>query len=556
MAIKKIITLSALSAALFLVSGCDNGITFNALLKEMGTRECLTYYPENDFHHRQFSSYNRKSVAPGQDGWFENFDMSHFLRVEENSGRREFVMFDADGPGAIVRWWMTFYKAQYGTLRIYLDHDTIPAIEGAPNEILSGKALADYPFAASVQDGAPIGEEGRDYDHNLYLPIPFSQHCKITYECDEIIKRFEFKGIPVENGYYWPDVFYNIGYRAYNENTRIKTFTTNALKKAAPLIERTGKTLMDGKKLSAIQKDFEKTLTAGDSLTISLNYIDHAVNHLSVRLEAEDVAQALRSTVLQIAFDDMTTVWVPAGEFFGSGYNLNTHKAWMNARDDNGLMESFWVMPFREKCVITFINYGSETVNITGAAGLDPYAWKENSMYFAASWHEYFHVKTRDDQGMPYLDLNFIDIQGKGVYVGDQVTLYNNSWMWWGEGDEKIFVDGEAFPSSFGTGTEDYYGYSFARQESFSHPFVAQPAGIGNMARGLTVNLRQRALDAIPFRSSISANMELWHWDTTCLNFALTSYYYIFAPFRQNIKPDVNSVKRKIATSRQDFNCD
>ena len=32
---------------------------------------------------------------------------------------------------------------------------------------------------------------------------------------------------------------------------------------------------------------------------------------------------------------------------------------------------------------------------------------------------------------------------------------------WWGEGDEKVFVDGEKFPSHFGTGTEDYYGYAW-----------------------------------------------------------------------------------------------
>lgn len=32
---------------------------------------------------------------------------------------------------------------------------------------------------------------------------------------------------------------------------------------------------------------------------------------------------------------------------------------------------------------------------------------------------------------------------------------------WWGEGDEKFFVDGEKFPSSFGTGSEDYIGYAW-----------------------------------------------------------------------------------------------
>jgi phage protein U len=46
--------------------------------------------------------------------------------------------------------------------------------------------------------------------------------------------------------------------------------------------------------------------------------------------------------------------------------------------------------------------------------------------------------------------------KGRRVYVGDTLTIMNPEEQWWGEGDEKIWVDGEDFPSLFGTGTEDY----------------------------------------------------------------------------------------------------
>ena len=161
-------------------------------------------------------------------------------------------------------------------------------------------------------------------------------------------------------------------------------------------------------------------------------------------------------------------------------------------------MNSFWVMPFRKLCEISFINYGTDTINLKGNAGLSDYTWNERSMYFGASWHEHYRIRSRTEDGSPF-DLSFADIIGKGVYAGDQITLFNNTYHWWGEGDEKIFVDGETFPSSFGTGTEDYYGYSFARQESFSHPFLSQPVGIGNMNWGPTINMRHRSLDAITF---------------------------------------------------------
>ena len=196
----------------------------------------------------------------------------------------------------------------------------------------------------------------------------------------------------------------------------------------------------------------------------------HAINRLTLELESGNISQALRSTVISANFDGYRTIWVPVGEFFGTGYIPAPHRTWMNQVDEKGKMESFWIMPFREKCVLTFINYGKDTIRLEAAAGFEPYKWKPESMYFGASWHEYYNIKTRDEKDSPF-DLNFIDIKGKGVYAGDQITLFNNTYEWWGEGDEKIFVDGEAFPSSFGTGSEDYYGYSFGRQEPFSHPF-------------------------------------------------------------------------------------
>lgn len=530
-------------------------MTIDSLVKEMIQRESLSYFPRNPYVHKQFSSYNPASKSPEKEGWFENFDMSHFIRVEEDAGRREFVMLDADGPGAIVRWWMTFYKAQNGVLRIYVDHDSIPVIEGSPNKLLSGDLLTKSPLAVSVQAGADIGEEGRDYDHNLYVPIPFARHCKITYECDSLVLRYDYEGIKVPQGYYSPDVFYNIGYRAYAKNITVESSSRQSLKEAGTLFDIAGKSLLNNQVNSVSNEKFEKLILPGDSLVIELTEEKHAINQLMVDLEANDMQQALRSALLKVSFDGYQTIWAPIGEFFGTGYSLNPHKTWMNQRDENGRMESYWVMPFREKCALTIVNHGNENIKLKGSVGLIPYKWTTNSMYFGAFWHEYRHLKTRDGKGLPF-DLNFIDIKGKGVYVGDQVTLFNNTYQWWGEGDEKIFVDGEPFPSSFGTGSEDYYGYSFARPESFSHPFLSQPEGTGNTNWGITVNMRHRSLDAIPFHTSISSNIELWHWANIRMNYALTSYFYVLPPFTINAMPNIESIRNRVAIKKDDINND
>ncbi len=552
---KPLIILVLIGIGILVCSGCKKTISITSLLDEMADRKHLTYFPEEEYLLKQASSYNRASVAPGRASWFENNDMSHFIRVEETAGRREYVLLDTDGPGAIVRWWMTFYKAQNGIIRVYIDHDSIPSIKGAPSEVLSGSLLAAPPLATSVQAGAPLGEEGRDYDHNLYVPIPFNNHCKITYECDSIRILFDYEGTPVPKGYFWPDVFYNIGYRLYSGKVNLKSFTDQELKDSRSAMTSCGARLVEGTVESLSGKAFDEQVLPGDSVMIEIRGKDRAINHLSLLPEAIDLKQALRSTVVKISFDGNQTVWAPVGEFFGSGYSSKPHQTWMNRVNPDGLMESFWIMPFREKCTITLINYGKDSIHLKGSSGLTNYKWKANSMYFAASWHEYHHIRSRDTEGAPF-DLNFIDINAKGVYVGDQVTLFNNSWKWWGEGDEKILVDGERFPSSFGTGSEDYYGYSFARQESFSHPFISQPEGTGNMGRGITINMRHRSLDAIPFHSSISSNIELWHWDTVCMNYALTTFYYVLPPVWINVEPDPESVKKAVAVEQRDLVCD
>jgi hypothetical protein len=546
-------TVSLVLLVFFLIDDCfPQSVNLRSLLEEMADRHHLSYFPEPQYELKQFSSYNRRSKNRDSSGWFANYDMSHFLRVENNNDRREFVMFDTEGPGSIVRWWMTFYKAQNGIIRVYLDHNTQPVIVGSPADVLSGEMLTQYPFSASVHEGAPLGEEGRDYDHNFYLPIPYSKHCKITYECDSLILKYNYGPIKVEEGYYWPDVFYNINYRKYLPGTKVESFTKEILEEAKPLLNRVGKILLDQPILPDTVSYIERTIHPGDSLKIEIASEYSAVDRLALDLRAEDIKQALRSVVLAVTFDGIQTVWVPVGEFFGVGYMPVSHKTWINKQQEDGRMESRWVMPFRENCQITFVNFGTEEVSLQGSLGITRYKWKPNSLYFGASWHEYRHIKTRDENGSKF-DLNFINIQGKGIYVGDQITLFNNTWHWWGEGDEKIFVDGETFPSHFGTGSEDYYGYAFGRPEPFSHPFLSQPVGTGNTNWGVTVNMRHRSLDALPFTKSINVNMELWHWASITMNYAVTTYWYVEHPYLINIEPDVEAVQYPVAKSKGDL---
>lgn len=493
-------------------------ISLKSLLIEMTDRESITQMPAPSYKLKQSSSYDRKTDTLGGKGWFANDDFTWFTGIDSSAGRKEYILVNSDGPGAIVRWWMTFAgEGSYdGIIRVYIDDSEVPVLEENSLKLLSGGFLAGEPLSSSVSPETDIKMRG----HNLYLPLPFSKHCKVTFECD---------AIKITSSSRKPSIYYNICYRQYEKGTSVVSFSKNELANASELIKRTNKLLNSSgsssdKVIAYISTD---PLPAKDSITVKIDSWSSAISKITLHLSAFDTKYAMRSTVLKITFDGHQTVWVPAGDFFGTGYKQTTSSTWESRVDDQMKMEAFWLMPFKENCLVSLINYGNQTVNAELRIETSKYKWNKNSMYFGASWHEYHQVPTAGAESVGgtgrHRDINFIDIKGSGVYAGDAVTVFNTVDAWWGEGDEKIFVDGEAFPSSIGTGTEDYFGYAWCRPEIFSHPFIAQPSGSGNFHPGLTINMRYRVLDAIPFISSISSNIELWHWLPAVINYALTS---------------------------------
>ncbi|MEO8417082.1 MAG: DUF2961 domain-containing protein, partial [Ginsengibacter sp.] len=99
------------------------------------------------------------------------------------------------------------------------------------------------------------------------------------------------------------------------------------------------------------------------------------------------------------------------------------------------------------------------------------------------------------------------------------------------------------FPTHFGTGTEDYYGYAWCSVVDFSAPFNAQPIGDGNRSPGLTVNSRWRSLDVIPFEKSLRFNMEIWHWASTHIDYAPTTFWYGTKDAKAEYKDVIESVQ-------------
>ena len=496
-------------------------VTMGSLLKEMIARENLAMFPDPAFETKQFSSYDRRAKEPGGENWYANQDRTNFLRKEVTEHGSEWVMFDSDKPGTIVRWWMTFAGegAGDGTIRIYIDGAKEPTVEGRAFDLISGDLLAQPPLSVSLSPTTVHERRG----HNLYLPIPYHS-CKITYQGSGI-KENEAGEILDES----VAIYYIINYREYEEGTPIESFNKNSLDKYLEDINKAQLTLLhpysDIFRNPANETMKLRKLGAGESMNLNISG-EKYIKALTLKLEAEDQPQALRSTVFSFSFDGKKTLSIPVGDFFGTGYEINPYETYYTKVFYEGTMANFWPMPFQKEAVIEIINHGDQVVSIQNVQlYTDEWRWDDQSMYFGGSWKQFYKKQTGGKEDPE--DLNFVKLKGKGVYVGDLVTIYNHAAAWWGEGDEKIYIDGEQFPSHFGTGSEDYYGYAWSRSEFFDHPFVAQPDGSGNMNVGTAVNIRFRALDKIPFNKSLDMNMELWHWTKTNVDYAPATFFYL-----------------------------
>ncbi len=525
--------------AAFLLSSAVAGattVTLESLLKDMVDRDRLARMPAPAYTCRQFSSYDRAATSPDKkETWFANGDQGQFVRTDTREGRKESVLLDAEGPGAIVRFWATWHTAPRNTLRVYIDGDETPAIEGPMADLIDGGLLVLPPLGQGVSPHTEYDRRG----HNLYLPIPYAKSCRITYE------------EPRKGPFY-----YQINYRTYAQGTPLESFTMERLAQLRPLIARVQRDLSLSRppETSSLAMLPGTRLEPGKSLSVELEG-PAAIRELAILVAAEDPDQALRSTVLEIAFDGDRTVWCPVGDFFGTGHQFHPHRTWYTAVVPGGAMTSYWSMPFRKTCRVTLHNLGGQLVHATLCdIRTGEWTWDERSMHFHATWRQLTKVETQTNKGAHHgaFDVNYATVKGQGVYVGDTLTLFNGASAWWGEGDEKIFVDGEAFPSHFGTGTEDYYGYAWCRSEFFEAPFHAQPTGAGNNAPGMSVNSRYRALDAIPFNSTLQVDMELWHWKKTEMNYAPATFWYARPGATCNVAPDPESAALPIARKQDD----
>ena len=495
-------------------------VTFASLLDEMVDRTVVTHWPEPEYRSLQASSYGRmEDSGPGTPGWFANGDCDWHIRKETVDGRTECVLMEHNGPGVLTRLWTPDFQnkvndRKVGTdIRIYIDGETTPRIQGSMIQLLTGQLMIKSPFA-SVTRRAGL----------LILPIPFKKSCKITRE---------------DNAF-----FYIINYRAYAPGTEVESFNPDMLNKEAARLERVGRELVKPTAFSGGQTlSLDKAIAAGKSERLELPAGAAAVRQFEIKLEAANLPIALRSTVMEIIFDGEQSVWCPVGDFFSNVNGLDpAHTMWERDTLPDGRMICRWIMPYQRTATIILHNLAKETVTVKLQATTSPWQWTKDSLYFRTAWWTHDPYPAR-----PVFDMNFIDVQGRGIHVGDTLVVLQPEWSWWGEGDEKIWVDGDfdrKLPSHLGTGSEDYYGWAGGvvptRKDEFSAPFASN-VRVGGMpykaknnrmifnTTGYNICSRSRSLDATPFARRFKFDMEAFNMcggPNDWLQYSLVTHWY------------------------------
>jgi hypothetical protein len=189
----------------------------------------------------------------------------------------------------------------------------------------------------------------------------------------------------------------------------------------------------------------------------------------------------------------------------------------------------YFPMPFNKKARIEVVNETGQEI-YAFYYHID-YQKLEESLdhdvaYFHAQWRR--ELRTNSDEN--YI---ILDAQGEGHFVGCNMSMqaYKKS-LWYLEGDEMVFVDGEKSPSIYGTGTEDYFtsGWYF-KNGTFNAPYhglVVKDDSLGRISA-----YRHHIPDPIPFKQSIKFTMEHGHDNNEICDFSSTAYWYQKEPHKK-----------------------
>lgn len=501
-------------------SSAPEVVSVESLLAELVDPLALARVPSVSFTARLDTSRDLASRDPADAAtWFANADRGQFLRTERftdaKGARDEWVLVDLEGPGAVVRLWTAMETALANTVvRIRLDGAADPVIEARFQDLLGGRAAFPVPLACVPAPGAT--EDQSASGALSYFPIPFASRCVISLDR--------------------PPGYWQVSSRMYAKGTAVEPLAQGWQARHAAAIAQAAHAFgLAPCATLPLAPDAPETSEGSAAPRVSAGgVLSHRVaggalvRRLAVRLgPLADAAlrDALREVWLEVdalaegQAEPTACVRAPLGHFFGVGSCLppvaDRFREVQRARDGSVLLVSRLPMPAPAGLEVRLSNRGLAPVACSfEVVESEPLALD------AGGWR-LLHASFREDIAFPSdasRDWRMVELAADGdaavpcaELVGTTLAVMNPRVDWWGEGDEKIAVDGEGFPSHFGTGSEDFIGCAWGFPRVLSSPLVSVALRDGASRlmydRRTTVS-RMRGLDGIPFRTRLVADIE------------------------------------------------
>lgn len=225
---------------------------------------------------------------------------------------------------------------------------------------------------------------------------------------------------------------------------------------------------------------------------------------------AKDGSANHQELLLRIYWDgnERPGVEAPLGDFFAGCFGKRSEVISTAVIVEGGdSYNCFWHMPFRRSARVEIVNESEKPLSLLyyNIDWIKKDSLPEDTPYFYAQYTQSYPV----GNGQPY---TLLETQGKGHYVGTVFCVRTRSPYWFGEGDEMITIDGEAIPSVWGTGTEDYFLCAWGLEKTltpyFGVPYFDQWGIVG----GHTSAYRWHVNDPFLFNESIKVQFETFGW--------------------------------------------
>jgi len=248
-----------------------------------------------------------------------------------------------------------------------------------------------------------------------------------------------------------------------------------------------------------------KSLEPGQTLVLADLTGPGVIRHIWMTIGSRDPFFG-RSLVLRIAWDgaENPSVVAPLGDFFGVGHGARVDFASLpvTVSAQGRAFNCTWPMPFRKRALITLTNEAT--------------TYGRTSVYYQIDWERvealpdsvgYFHAWYNQTAPAQPGDYVVLETQGRGKYVGTVYSVFQNEIGWFGEGDDRFWIDGEPTPRLRGTGTEDYFGDAWGFRR-FSYPFNGVPLWEGYFAGDRVTAYRWHLVDPVIFHRSLKVSFE------------------------------------------------